>query len=207
MRTETRVVANFHRIALSSIGNLEVRQGPNESLSITAEERVLPEIVSRVSDGTLELSLRPGTQLPGMKDIRYAITVKSLDGLNLAGLGRADVIDLRSDALEINLSGSGDITLARLDAGSLAIKISGQGKVTASGRAARQKVQLSGLGSYSARDLASKEATVLLSGSGSMVVNVERALDATVSGVGDIEYHGSPTVKRKVSGMGQIRPG
>jgi hypothetical protein len=207
MRTETRVVANFHRIALSAIGNLEVRQGPNESLSITAEDRVLAEIVSRVSDGTLELGMRPGTQLPGSKDIRYAVTVKSLDGLNLSGLGRADVIDLRSAALEVNLSGSGDISLARLDSESLAVKISGQGNVTASGRAALQKVQLSGLGSYSARDLASKEAIVILSGSGNMVVNVERALDATVSGVGNVEYHGSPTVKRKVSGVGQIRPG
>jgi hypothetical protein len=207
MRTETRAVGSFHRIALSSLGNLEVRQGPTEALSVTAADNVLPQVITQVSDGTLELRMRSETQLPPNTEIRYAVTVKSLDGLNLAGLGRANVIDLRSDSLEVNVSGSGEIVLTRLDAGSLAVKISGKGDITASGRAARQKVQLSGLGSYKARELATRDATVVLSGSGSMIVNVERTLDATVSGVGDVEYHGSPTVKRKVSGMGRIRQG
>jgi hypothetical protein len=206
-RTETRPVGSFHRIALKAVGNLEVRQGPSEALSITADERVLSEIVSRVSEGTLELTLRSETQLPGAKDIRYAVTVKSLDGLHVSGVGRADLIDLKSDTLDVSLSGSGDIALTRLDAGSLAIKISGTGSVTASGRTDRQQVQLSGVGTYAARELASKEAIVHLSGSGRMVVKVERELDATVSGAGDIEYYGSPTVKRKVSGIGRIRPG
>src|SRR5262245_51406310 len=61
LRTETRAVASFHRIVLSAIGNLEVRQGSTDSLTITADERVLPEIVSQVSGDTLELNMRSQT--------------------------------------------------------------------------------------------------------------------------------------------------
>jgi hypothetical protein len=206
-RTESRAVASFNRIALSSIGNLEVRQGPKESLSITAEDNVLPALLSDVEGGELKLSTRADANLQVTKEVRYLVTVKDLRALTLAGAGRATLIDLRSDALALTLSGSGGMTLTHLEARSLTLALSGQGSVTASGRAARQEISVSGMGTYNARELTSDEAILVLSGTGSIQVSVQRTLDATISGVGDIVYHGSPKVNRRVSGVGQVRPG
>jgi hypothetical protein len=36
-------------------------------------------------------------------------------------------------------------------------------------------------------------------------VNVERTLDATISGAGSVEYLGDPQVTERVSGVGHVR--
>lgn len=207
LQTESRAVAGFDRIEFHSSGTLDVRQGPNESLSITAEAALLPELLSEVVGGTLRLSRRAGARTSATAETRYIVTVKNLSALTLAGSGHVSAIDVHSDALSIQLSGSGTLELVRLDTPALNLKLSGQGSVTASGKAARQDVTVSGAGSYDGRALANADATLTLSGTGRIQVNVEHTLDATVSGAGEIVYQGSPQVTRRISGVGQIRPG
>jgi hypothetical protein len=65
---------------------------------------------------------------------------------------------------------------------------------------------LGGAGELSLADLTADHAAVRLSGLGKAEVNVTGELDATVSGVGSIEYHGQPTVRRHISGLGDVSP-
>jgi hypothetical protein len=85
--------------------------------------------------------------------------------------------------------------------------LSGQGSVVASGKANRQEVHVSGAGSYGGAALTSDEAVLVLSGASRIQASVQRTLDATVSGVGEIVYYGSPQVTRRVNGLGRIRQG
>ena len=54
-------------------------------------------------------------------------------------------------------------------------------------------------------ELAAQEASVSISGSGDMRVNVASSLRYRISGSGDILYDGSPHVSGGISGSGSVR--
>jgi hypothetical protein len=49
---ESRQVSGFTKIELSGSGELKIEQTGTESLTISAEDNVLPKITSEVSDNT-----------------------------------------------------------------------------------------------------------------------------------------------------------
>jgi hypothetical protein len=182
--TQSRSVGHFKEIELSGSGELVVEQTGTESLSIQAEDNLLPLITAEVTGDRLELGFRRGTNVRTTKPIIYHVTVKELTGLQLSG------------------SGSGKLT--QIESPRLVVRISGSGEVSISGKADKQEVHISGSGSYSAEHLASKDAEVDISGSGSATVDVAEHLDAKISGSGSVEYTGNPTVNRHISGSGSI---
>ncbi len=182
--SETRDVSGFDEVELRGIGNLSIRQTGSESLSVEAEEDVLPKIRTEVVNNRLIIGPEPNTSIQTTEPINYELTVKDFHALEA--------------------SGSGGINAQGIDTDKLRISISGSGALETSGRADSQKVGISGSGAYRAEDLRSKEAKITVSGSGSAIVNVSEALDAKVSGSGSVEYIGNPTVEKDVSGAGSV---
>jgi hypothetical protein len=183
LKSETRSVTGFTQIDLASSGDVTLSQTGVDSLSITAEDNLLPHLTSAVSGGRLTLGT-DGSISP-TKPIHYVITVK--------------------DIAEVDVSGAGDLAGTDLHAKALKVRISGAGDVTLSGQADSQDVAISGKGDYKAAKLATKTARVVVSGAGDASVAASDSLDANVSGGGDIEYGGDPKVTQHVSGVGAIR--
>ncbi len=182
--SETRNVSGFDEVELRGIGNLSIRQTGTESLTVEAEEDVLPKIRTEVVDNRLIIGSEPNTSIQTSEPINYELTVK----------------DLRA----VKLSGSGDVEAQDINTDKLSTIISGSGAVETSGSADSQEVDISGSGEYRAEDLRSKEAKIDVSGSGSAIVNASETLDAKVSGSGAVEYIGGPTVEKDVSGAGRV---
>ena len=63
---------------------------------------------------------------------------------------------------------------------------------------------MNGVGNYDAPDLESQTATVDVSGAGGVVIRVLNALDVAISGAGNVDYFGSPTVTQDISGAGRL---
>lgn len=187
LKTESRSVSGFHAVTLAAAGEMTITQSGMESLSITAEDNLLPLITTEVSGGTLRIAAQPGTLVRPTRPIHYVLTVTRLDTLTLSGAGIITGSGLTADALRVTLSGAGKLTL--------------------SGTAAQQEVLLSGAGLYDASTLQTSTAKVTVSGLGSARVNVRDALDATVSGAGSIVYFGSPSVTQHVTGPGSVSQG
>lgn len=185
IQTESREVSGFQAISLNSQGKVTVRQSGKESLTISAEDNLLPHLVSRVSNGTLVLDTESGINLRPTKPIEYMVEVISLENLRISGVGNLECTDLNSPKLSVLLSGVGNLTI--------------QGSVDV------LDLKVSGVGSFKGSELQTKKATVKNSGVGNAVVNVSDQLDATVSGVGTIEFLGNPSVNQSVSGIGRIR--
>jgi hypothetical protein len=99
----------------------------------------------------------------------------------------------------------GGFRLDWLSAESLDLQHAGTGTVRISGQVSEQKIILSGVGSYLAPDLASQRARVHIRGTGIARIQVHQALEATLHGVGVLEYSGNPTVSKRISGVSQIR--
>jgi hypothetical protein len=66
---------------------------------------------------------------------------------------------------------------------------------------------VNGAGNLDLRRLAAAQARVVVNGTGNVDVDASDRLDATVNGVGNIEYQGKPKVlNTAIHGIGSIRP-
>jgi hypothetical protein len=183
--SEPRDVSDFDEVELKGIGNLSIEQTGSESLTVEAEEEVLPKIRTEVDNNRLIIEPKPNTSISTSEPINYKLTVKDLNALKVSGSGTVDAESMDTDELAVGISGSGDVKIG--------------------GKAGSQDIKISGSGSYRAEDLESKEAKIEVGGSGSAIVNVSEELEAEVSGSGSVEYVGNPTVNQDVSGAGEVR--
>lgn len=181
---EAREVSGFTGVDLSSIGALQIDVTGTESLTIEADADVLPLLTSEVSGGVLRLGVAPGSEIVDSGPILYRLTVATLDSLVVSGAGDATATNVATDRLTVEVSGAGDVTV--------------------SGTADSQAVTISGTGNYDGEDLQSATAEVEVDGAGGAVVRVSDRLDATVGGVGSVEYIGDPQVTEDVSGVGSV---
>lgn len=207
---QTRAVTSFSEVSLEGSGSLTIEQTGAESLTIDAEDNILPYVTSRVEGNRLVLGVNVGVFvgifLP-RAPIHFILTVKDLTGIAISGSGDVSMTRLSTSNLRLDVSGSGNLTLKSLTATSLDVTISGSGTMSIAGQVRRQGVNISGSGSYRASDLASATAQVEVSGSGDAQVRVSDSLIAHVSGSGNISYLGNPTVTSSVSGSGSVSHG
>lgn len=183
--TESRAVSDFTGIALAVPGKLEVVQDGTESVSITADDNVLPEIESVVEGGVLRVRFRQRFNAVTDTRIRVKVSARAIESLTLAG--------------------SGDIHATRLDTPRLAVKIAGSGEAKLFGRAETLDLSISGSGDIDAAKLETKRAKINVAGSGDAVLWAREALSVRVAGSGDIRYYGDPTLEKTIVGSGSVR--
>ncbi len=207
VRSESRPVSAFDEVELAGLGALTITQGQQESLTVEAEDNLLPTIRSDVRGRRLVIELDEGrtVNLRPTKPIRYTVTVRDLSAVKLSGAGTVAIPSLTTTRLDVRMSGAGDVSLDDLTASELALSLSGAGDATVSGTVTRQEVSMSGLGSYHAEHLESQEARVNKSGAGNATVRVSSTLNVKASGAGTVEYIGDPTVSQDISGASRVR--
>ncbi len=202
--TEQRSVSGIHAVRLAGVGALRIEVGKQESLRIDADDNILPHITTRVEGGELTIGIERGISVHPSVPSRYALAVRQLDQVELSGSGTISAAALTAGTMKAEVSGSGDITFDELTGKQFSGQISGSGKIEVSGKVEAGEIEISGSGSYTAKDLPTRTAEVTVSGSGNSKLWVTDALTVHVSGSGDVEYYGSPKVTRHVSGSGEL---
>jgi hypothetical protein len=228
VQTESRTVTGFSQVALDGMGDLTIQQTGTESLTIEAEDNILPLITSNVANGRLTIGenrLLPFSIIIPRKPVHYLLTVKDLSDLDISGSGSASIASLTTTNLNVVINGSVSITIGHLTAstfhdaingsGSVALSdvnvttlgtaINGSGNITTSGTTQDQEIAINGSGSYQARNLTSADARVDISGSGNVTVTASNTLGVSISGSGSVTYCGNPTVTQHISGSGSIQ--
>jgi len=180
--TESRDVTSFDEIVVLGSGDVIVNVDGTESLTIEAEDNLMPLLTSNVRDGRLELG--SDGSFSATKGIIYRISAESLEG--------------------VEINGSGDVTAAQIDAASFDVTINGSGNVEPAGSSDELTVEINGSGDYKGEDLIAATGAVRVSGSGSALVNVTDSLDVDIAGSGDVAYMGDPTVTEDISGSGDV---
>jgi Putative auto-transporter adhesin, head GIN domain len=185
VRTETRTASGFTAVELAGLGNVQLQQSGTESLTVTAEDNLLPLLTTEVVDKTLKLGVKDGARVDSTQPITYAVTARDLTGIDIAG--------------------SGSLTATQVKTPSLRIRVAGSGSVTAAGSADAQDVQMAGSGAYRGSGLTSTTAKVNSAGSGTAELAVSGQLDVTILGSGTVTYTGSPTVTQSIMGSGSLQ--
>ncbi|PKL82952.1 MAG: hypothetical protein CVV24_07425 [Ignavibacteriae bacterium HGW-Ignavibacteriae-3] len=183
IKDESRNVGEFSRIDAGGAFTIRVKVGNNTSLNVSAEENLLGFIRTRVSGNTLEIDTRKN--ISPRKEVIIEITTPVLDRIEVSGANNVNVDNISTDEFHVELSGAGNIDM--------------------SGEVEKLKAELSGAGNINAKNLKAKDVRISVSGAASANVFASRSLDASVSGVGSIDYYGNPQkTKTDVSGVGSI---
>jgi hypothetical protein len=204
LQTEEREIADFSRIEFSGNGDLDIQISETSSLSISAEENLLPYLRTVVEGDTLRISTEDNVSLDPNTRITYSISSTSLNAVSMSGMGNITIGTLETESLRVELSGAGNITITDLQAEAFYLQLSGTGLVTINGTATEQSIELSGAGNYEASNFATETTRVSLSGLGNTNLRVSESLEGSMSGLGNLSYFGSPRVTVDRSGLGNI---
>ena len=206
--TDTRDSSGFSAITLEDCGELDITQGSVDSLTIQAENNLMPFIKSEVKNSRLTLGLRPNYQVNSIQNtvpVKYFVSVKNLKEIVLSGSGKIITHGISTATLKVVEDGGGSIQLEQLQAKELDMHLNGKGRTQVSGQVDLQTVELGGAGSYVADNLDSSYASVDVNGSGAATVWVTNALNVLLHGNGSTHYFGNPKLHVDNAGLGDVQ--
>ncbi len=209
---EDRAATGFHRLEIDGQVEVTLVQGAAEGVTVEAPSSMLRRVRTEVRDGTLFIdaaehrrtwqwfSGRRGRGTP-----RVTVNLREVDRIEAAGAVTVAADSLKAGELRLDLAGACSLKIRDLQATTLRLDGSGAIKANIAGKVQRQRVDLSGAGSFQASKLASDEAVIGVSGAGKAVVDAANSLEVDISGAGAVEYLGDPKVKQSISGIGKVR--
>jgi hypothetical protein len=182
---QERTVKTFHAVDIVGSADVDITIGDTQSVTVEADDNILPLIETLVRNGTLIIRTASNTSITPKLPVHVIVAMKSLDAARITGSGNINISDLAAERIQFNLPGSGNIS--------------------AVGSAERVTVSLGGSGNILCEDLESKSTIVRLNGSGNITVNASESLDVNVDGSGNVRYRGNPAnVDQSVAGSGSV---
>lgn len=202
--TESRPVSGFDSISVCCSMRLIITQGESESLEIEADDNLLPEIESVVTNGQLIVHFKDsfsGIRLFNTNPILVKVGAIQVNGVDISGGGRLESTGpIQTSRLTLDFSGGSRGQLDNLQADTLSVDLSGGSRMDLTGSVAEQSISLNGGSDYLAGDLQSQTASLDMSGGGRATLWVTEILNVDLSGGANASYYGSPTINQNLSG-------
>ena len=204
---ESRDIRDFKGVSSSISADVYLKQASSFKVTVEGQKNILDLLKTEVKNGVMKITFEKGYSMQYREPIKVYVEAPSFESLGMSGSGKViSENTLSGDKLDIDISGSGDFNLATIQFKTVDFGVSGSGDVKIGGSADEIKFEISGSGNIKASNLKTQKAICRVSGSGDIDCNVKQALEAYVSGSGDIKYSGSPaSVKTKVTGSGDIK--
>ncbi|MGB8195044.1 MAG: head GIN domain-containing protein [Chitinophagaceae bacterium] len=205
---EKRSVSGFHAISVGGGIDLQLTQGNEEAVAVSASKtEYRDKIKTVVENGVLKIfyetdNWRNWGWTGSSKKLKAYVSIKNIDGLKASG--GSDVIingTLNSAKLDLGLSGGSDFKGA-VNITELSGDLSGGSDLNISGRATNLTIEASGGSDVDGYELTVDNCTASCSGGSDIRITVNKELVASASGGSDINYRGNATVKKKSSSGG-----
>lgn len=202
---QTRALAHFTGVNLNVPGDMVLRLGSTESITIETDDNVLPLIESVIEDGVLRIRpVKRNTNLH-TRNMKIVVVAKEIDRLALSGSGSIDSDALKGRKLQFDIGGSGSINVKGMEADAVAVSLGGSGDLkSGAGKAASMSVSIGGSGDVDVGKVQSGDVSVSVAGSGEAIVWASKGLSVTIAGSGDVNYYGDPKISQSVVGSGDI---
>lgn len=201
--TEDRVVEEYSGLDISSAFNVVIMQGDHYSLTVEADENLLPVIETKVKRGVLYISTKENIRK--FEKMNIYITFVDIDRMEISGavdLESKGVLNLNN--LDLECSGATDIDLS-LEVSTLRVDISGASDLNLEGRCGMFVIDVSGASDLNAFDMKANDVRVDASGASSVKVFAISSINADVSGASDVSYKGNPDTNNiTTSGAGDV---
>lgn len=183
LKSETRKVSGFKKIKAGGAVKLEIVVQKDFSVSVEADDNLLPVILTEVEGDTLKISTK---EKISTNNITVKITMPELVDLDISAANAATVSAVKTEYLKINANGAS------------IVKISGEVK--------NLDVNANGASGIDAENLKTENAVVEASGASSVTVAPTNELNAKASGASSITYIGEPkNIKQNASDVSSIK--
>lgn len=202
---QVRAVGHFTGLALAVPGNVELRIGNSEGVTVETDDNLQALVETVVENGTLQI--RPAKHNANLRahTLKIVVQARNIERVALAGSGTVEADALQAQRLQFNIGGSGSIKVGTIEAESVAVSVGGSGDFDAGGAARELSVSIAGSGTADLGRLKAASASVKVAGSGEATVWATSALSMSIAGSGDVSYYGDPTVSRSIVGSGDVR--
>lgn len=208
VKKETRQVNAFTSLSSGGPMNVEIAYGNSNSISVEADENLLPYIETTVDNGKLTIKSSKNKNLKYRSNITVRVSMTKITGLQQSGSGSitGDGKFTNDGETEISLSGSGNLNLGFDSFGDLELSISGSGNMNLKGNSTNKlEAKISGSGNIDCLKVPVNNVDAKINGSGNVKVNAKNSIDAKIAGSGSVFYKGEATdIKSKVAGSGRV---
>jgi hypothetical protein len=174
--------APFTVVELAGANTVVIHVGGPRSVTVTGDDNLVDRVTTVVQDGRLVID--NAGSFTTNADMSVAVSMPSLESVELGGAGTVTVDGVASDDLSAELAGDGTLVV--------------------SGTVERLTAVLAGAGTLDLHDLVAAHGTVQLQGTGTIRVHATSTLDAALTGTGTILYRGDPTVTMHHTGTGTV---
>jgi len=218
--TQERQVSSFDAINVGCAIHLYISQGDKQKVEVETDENLQSKIVTKVNNGTLNLScdnVKDATKM----DVH--VTVVDLKKLDASGASKVTGETLlKSDQFELYTSGASKTTLnietgtfinetsgaasntLNLKAGTANTEVSGAGNLTLKGTAEKHNTEVSGAGNLKALEFVTNNTDAEVSGAGNAKIMARKQLKADLSGAGNLAYFDKNEIKN-ISKLGEYQ--
>lgn len=185
---QPRATAAFTAIDLKGPISIDVMAGKAQAITVRGAPAFLNMVVTEVVNGELRVYLREKGVQKIQGDPRVIVTVPNLRKFSMEGAGETILRNVSGDRFDVQYRGAGSMAIA--------------------GAVRQLNMQAQGVGEVDARKLIAQEANVSFQGIGSVSVYASSKLEASVSGMGELNYYGHPkTISKSVAGIGSVQAG
>lgn len=135
---------------------------------------------------------------------RMVVVARDLRSLKVTGAANFLAPEaVQVSQLQVDISGAAVARFDKLRTDRLVFAVSGAGDGHFTGQTNTVVVGISGKGDFYGADLESQQAKVSISGLGKARLWVHKTLDANITGIGTVEYFGTPLISKKATGVGR----
>lgn len=196
----------FDRLKFSGSAQVRYLQGDRDELVVEGDEASVAALEVLLREGRLVVS-QPGTwKFWKGHRLQMRVISRELRAVDISGAAdfvAAEPVQVKD--MDLSISGAGLVRFEQLKADRLSFTVSGSGDGQLAGAVQELQVRISGRGDFVAPRLQAQVARVSISGLGRAKVWATQELNASVSGVGSIEYWGNPPKgQRRLSGLGSL---
>lgn len=186
--SETRTLSSFTSVNADGDVDVDVYPSNENKVIVTAYQNLIPVYETDVNGSTLSLHFKTGYINVRHNNVRVAVYSTDVNNVVVNGSGKVIVKNgIASKTLNARINGSGDVTINDNHFESMTLKINGSGSIKS-------------------RSAVSDYVRAEISGSGDIETTVEQTLSAKISGSGNIDYWGNPSVSEvDLSGSGKVR--
>lgn len=185
---QSRTVPPFTAIEVRGPVDMVVHVGKAQSIQLKGNDKFLARLQTRVVNGKLMISFQKDEEHSIKGDNKILLSMPALTSFHLEGAGSAELNNIRGNSVDLGFQGAG--------------------RLVANGSVGQLTLAAEGVGDVDTRSLLAHTAKVRFEGIGAVKVHASERLDATVQGMGSLNYYGNPRIVNKdVEGIGSVKAG
>ncbi len=206
-------LSNFDAIALSGSIDVTYETGNTPSARIVGSDNIVPLVETKVSDNTLTIKYKDGTQIKGSTYVEVYVVAPAVTQYTVNGSGEISIesrLNAPDKEISATINGSGEIWTKNIECKSLDATVNGSGEITLDSFVKAQTLALTvnGSGEIMTKTLEFGNGNINVNGSGEIMTEAAKATSLTtcLTGSGDIECNAinANNVVASLCGSGDI---